>query len=241
MRRFFIMNNDLVSIIIPTYNEKDNLLLLIPVIEDIKSKINRYQFEIVIVDDDSPDKTGHEIKKAFDYPWVKVIIRKNNTGLATAIKDGIEASRGSIIVGMDADFNHDPHLLPELLEKLQDHDLVVASRFMKKGGMDNKFRFVSTMIFNLMLKILFNFPLTDNASGYYAIRKNDLIKLGLEKIYQGYGEYHLRLVYLAKKAGYRLKEIPVYYKKRPYGRSKSKLFTMAKDYFLVAAKLRFDL
>lgn len=233
------MKKQVVSIIIPTYNEKENITLLIPVIKEIAKIVKGYTFEIVVVDDDSPDKTGYEAKRKFKPPSVRTFIRKINDGLAGAIKGGIEKSKGEVIIGMDADFNHDPQIIPQILEKLKNYDLVIASRFIKGGGMDDKFRYFSTRIFNFILRFFFGFPITDNASGYYAIRRRDLLKLGLDNMYFGYGEYHLRLVYFAKKAGLRIKEVPVYYKKRPYGQSKSKLLLMAKDYFKEAIRLRF--
>ena len=233
------MRRQKVSIVIPTYNEKENILILIPEIQKIFQGLANYQPEVVIVDDNSPDKTGYEAQKKFKPPGIRVYIRKIERGLASAIKLGIEKSSGDIIVGMDADFNHDPKIIPNLLKKLETSKIVVASRFIKGGGMDDKLRFWGTKIFNLILRLFFGFPSSDNASGYYAIKRENLIELGLDKIYYGYGEYHLRLVYLAKKAGYKFEETPVYYKARIYGQSKSKLFQMAKDYLREAISLSF--
>lgn len=232
------MRNQKVSIVIPTYNEKENILKLVPEIQKIFKRLANYQPEVVIVDDDSPDRTGHELKKKFKSHSVRVFIRKKEKGLASAIKLGIEKSRGEIIIGMDADFNHDPKIIPDLLKKLKIAKIVVASRFIKQGGMDDKFRYFGTKIFNLILRLFLGFPSTDNASGFYTIRKRNLVTLGLEKIYYGYGEYHLRLVYLAKQAGFKISEVPVYYKARLYGQSKSRLLEMAKDYLKEAILLR---
>ena len=234
------MRRQKVSIVIPTYNEKENILKLILEIRKIFTKLKNYKVEIVVVDDDSPDRTGYEAQKRFKSTSVKVYIRKKEKGLATAIKLGIEKSKGEIIIGMDADFNHDPKLLPFLLQKLEATDIVIASRFIKGGGMDDKPRYWGTRAFNLILRFCLGFPSTDNASGYYVIRKNDLLKLGLNKIYYGYGEYHLRLVYFAEKSNYKLAEVPVYYKARIYGQSKSKLLQMAKVYLREAISLSFS-
>jgi len=228
-----------VSIIIPTYKERENIILLLGVLE-AQSQINKdYSYEVVVVDDNSLDGTAEEVSKKFKPPFLKLIVRKGERGLGTAIGVGMASASGEVVVGMDADFNHDPGILPELIKKLEHCDLVVASRFIKGGGMDNKLRYASTKLFNFVLRIIFAFPTTDNASGYYAIRKKDLKRLNPKDIYYGYGDYHLRLVYKAKVAGYKICETPVYYKERPYGESKSKLFKMAMDYTKEAIRLRF--
>ena len=232
------MKTTTVSIVIPTYNERDNILAIIPAIKRVTSPLSRYRFEIVIVDDNSPDETGKLTKKIFSKDkMVRVFVRTNEHGLGTAIKLGIEKASGEIIIGMDADFNHDPECIPHLLEKLTGSQLAIASRFISGGGMDDHLRYYGTLLFNLLLSLLFGFPSTDNASGYYAIRKKDLEKLGLGRIYYGYGDYHLRLVYFAKSKRYKIAETPVVYQKRPFGKSKSNLLEMAVSYSQEAIRL----
>lgn len=227
----------MISIIIPTYNERENIVNLIHEIQLILSKSN-IKYEIVIVDDNSPDNTALEIKKKFNSKNIRLFVRKNIRGLASAILLGIRKSRGDIIIGMDADFNHPPEKISELIRLLSQADLVVASRFIKNGGMEDKVRYVFTYIFNLFLKYLLGFPTMDNMSGFYAVKKEILLKLPINNIYQGYGEYHLRLVYLAKKYGLRIKEIPVFYPKRRHGKSKSNFFGMFFQYLFVAFELK---
>jgi len=227
-----------VSIIIPTYNEKLNILLLI----DRIIKIIKKDFEIVIIDDNSPDKTTEEVKKYFKKKeQVKVFIRKKERDLGSAILFGIKKAKGEIIIGMDADFNHPPELIHRLIEDVKNSDLVVASRFIKGGGMEDKFRYFFTFIFNFFLKYVLDFPTMDNMSGFYAIKKEKLNLLPLKNIYHGYGEYHLRLVWYAKKADLKIKEIPVFYPKRKFGKSKSNLIKMFFNYLLVSLKLKFKL
>ena len=225
-----------VSVIIPTYNEKENIIRLIERLEEV---LNTSDFEIVIVDDNSPDGTYKEIIRKFGKrKKIKALLRKNERGLGSAILHGINNSNSGIIIGMDADFNHPPELIPHMLEEIEGNDLVVASRFIKGGGMEDKIRYFSTFIFNKFLKQILDFPTMDNMSGFYVIRKEELLKLPLEKVYKGYGEYHLRLVYLAKKSNLKIKEVPVFYKKRKYGNSKSNLPKMFFLYLKEAIKLR---
>lgn len=218
-----------ISIIIPTLNERGNVIPLVNGIIDI---INHFSFkaEIIVVDDNSIDKTEKILKESFPKnPRLRIYKRINVKGLATAILYGIKKAKGSIIIGMDADFNHPPTLIPKLIQQLETNDLVVASRFIKGGYMSNSWRYFPTLIFNLFLKYILNFPTLDNMSGYYAIRKNILFQLPIDSIYQGYGEYHLKLMYYSRKHQLQIREIPVKYGQRRYGKSKSKLI---KNFFI---------
>jgi dolichol-phosphate mannosyltransferase len=224
------------SIIIPTYNEKENVVLLISSLKEI---LKTWDFEIVIVDDNSPDGTHKEIIRKFGTDKrIKAILQKNKKGLASAILHGIKASKNEIILGMDGDFNHPPAIIPQMINELQANDFVVASRFIKGGGMEDKKRYIATYIFNKFLKHALGFPTKDNKSGFYVIKRRHLLNFPLDKVYKGYGEYHLRLVFLAKKNGLKIKEVPVFYNKRAYGDSKSNLPKMFFLYLKEAFKLR---
>ncbi len=230
------MINQGLSIVIPTFNEKHNIIGLISSIQ----KIFGYKtYEIIVIDDNSPDGTYNKIVKEFgNDKKVKTILRKNERGLGTAILRGIKSSSYPVIVGMDADFNHPPETITRLTEEIQSHDLVVASRFIKSGGMEEKKRYLPTLMFNLFLKHILRFPVSDNTSGFYAVWKNKLLKLPLDDIFRGYGEYHIRLMHYAQTNNFKITEVPVYYKKRKYGRSKSNLGKMFLGYLYCALKLR---
>ena len=163
-------------------------------------------------------------------------MRPDNHGLGLSILEGVLAARGQIIVGMDADFNHEPADLPKLISGLGDKELRVASRFVTGGGMSDQWRFWPTLGFNALFR-LFGFPIWDNTSGYYAIHRANLLSLQPEKIYYGYGDYHLRLLHAAKKEGYNITEVPTFYRPRPSGQSKSKLLPMAVSYLKEAWRL----
>ena len=228
----------MLSIVIPTYNERENIIRLIKVLQNNLKKLKAL-YEIIIVDDNSPDDTAKAIRENLKTNKnIRIFVRKNERGLASAIYFGIKRAKGNIIVGMDADLNHPPQLIPKLIEELGSTDLIVASRFIPGGGMEDKARYLFTYIFNLFLKYFLRFPTMDNMSGFYAIKRDTLLQLPLKEIYRGYGEYHLRLVYLAKKYGLKIKEIPVFYKKRTYGKSKTSLFKMFFIYLWIALNLR---
>jgi len=229
----------LVSIILPTYNETESIFILIKRIKNVFKKLNnRYIYEIIIIDDNSPDLTGYKLKERYKKDKrIKIFIRKKIRGLGTAIGYGVKKATGSIIIGMDADGNHPPEKIPPMLAKLKNYDLIVGSRFIKGGGGEDWKRQYGSLVFNFLLRIL-GFPIWDNTSGFYAISRVKLGKLGLNKIYYGYGDYHLRLVYFAKLIGYKSCEVPVFYYKRLGGESKSKLAEMLIKYFKEALKLR---
>jgi len=229
---------DTVSVILPTFNEKE---AIVPHAEHVSRVLTNagYKHEVLVVDDDSPDGTAEVVREAGKKNKnIKIMVRKSNHGLGLSIGDGMRAAKGTIVVEMDADGNHDPEDLPNMLNNLKgDVKLVIASRFKGDGGMKG-WRMLPTFLFNAMFR-LFGLPIWDNTSGYYAIHKTDLERLGLKKIYYGYGDYHLRLVFYAAKAGYKMIEVPTTYQARLGGASKSKLLKMAVEYTKEAFRLRF--
>lgn len=231
------MKKPLVSIVIPSYNERKNLLVLIPKIIAVFRMMPTWQYEIVVVDDNSPDGSADAVRRKFR-DRVRVIRRGGTRDLGRSIAQGIYASAGSILIGMDADGNHDPACIPILLERLHSADMVVASRFVRGGGMADRARFIGSALLNAAFRFFLGFPVRDNTSGYYAISRKRLMQLGVRDIYYGYGEYHMRLVWRAKQHGLILAEVPVFYQSRRYGESKSHLFAMIIPYCMAAVSLR---
>ena len=230
------MTHPTLSIILPTYNESHSI---VNVINAIHRACSHLSHEIIVVDDHSPDGTAQIVQKTFAKArWAQCFLHPGKQGLGLSILYGIKQSRGRIIIGMDSDGNHDPKVIPLLLTKLKNADLVVASRFIKGGGMHEPTRYYLSLWFNYLLRFVFKFPITDNTSGFYAIRRKTLEKLNPPSIYYDYGEYHLRLVWATFVLGLTLKEIPVYYGKRTGGISKSKLFPMMVSYIREAVRLK---
>ena len=124
-----------ISIIIPTYNEKDNIT---PLLSRVAQALSGYDYEILIVDDGSKDGTIELASElAFKYP-VKVVVRRGERGLATAVVHGLKSAAGQIIGVMDADLQHPPEVIPDLIKAIQDGaDMVVASRYIPGGGCPN--------------------------------------------------------------------------------------------------------
>ena len=124
--------NKAISIIIPTYNEKDNI---IPLVERIGHALSNYDYEVVFVDDSSRDGTAElAIALSPKYP-VKVMVRQNKRGLASAVVDGLSQATGQIVGVMDADLQHPPEVIPDLLREIKGGaDIAIASRYVKGGG-----------------------------------------------------------------------------------------------------------
>ena len=227
------------SIILPTYNESGNIIELVEILRDTLAK-KKISGEIIIVDDNSPDKTGVLAQKYFSHiPEVRVLIRKKIRGLATAIRHGIESAVGEVIVVMDTDFNHNPNLVPKLIDKCSKYDFVIGSRFVKGGGMADKTREKLSYLFNLLIRLILSNPIHDNLSGFFAIRRSRLEELNWDKIFYGYGDFFIRLIYFAKLQDCSFFEVPSFYNHRVYGESKSQFFQMFKDYLNSTLSLRF--
>ena len=228
------------SVILPTYNESGNIVKLVEKIRHSLA-LAKISHEVILVDDNSPDQTGLLAQKYFSkVPEVRVIIRKKEKGLATAIRHGIEMAVGDVIVVMDTDFNHEPELVPQLVTQCDHYDMAIGSRFVRGGGMANKTRETLSYLFNILVRLILQSPVHDNLIGFFACRMTALEKVDFNKIFFGYGDYFIRLIYLVKKQGGSFTELPSLYQERTYGSSKSQFLVMFRDYLATTIKLRLD-
>lgn len=227
------------SVILPTYNEKDNIVTLINVIKKILKNID---FEIIVVDDNSFDKTGLICKKIYskNKNKIKIIINKTRLGLSKSIYKGIVHSTKDIILVMDTDFTHNPNLILKMLKFIRNNHIVSGSRYCKGGKMEDFIHSQLSFYYNKILKFILKTKVHDNLGGFFCIKKIHLKVLPTSKIFFGYGEYFFRLLYFAKKKNFLILEIPTIYKKRTKGRSKSRFIHMFFNYFFEALKLRIN-
>jgi dolichol-phosphate mannosyltransferase len=225
------------SIIIPTYNEEKNISRLIKYLVE---NIIEWDYEIIIVDDDSTDDTPKIIDKLAMSDRIITLHRKGIKGIFSAIKDGIILSNNDIVVIMDADFSHPPEIIPKLLKYIKDYDIVSASRFIQSGGVEAPLlRKYGTIFLNKFIRIIMGLKLTDYTGGFHAIKKSKFNQLNF-KYNTVWGEFDMELFYLAHKKNLKIKEIPFVYRFREEGHSKSEnLFKYAWIYFLRALQLRF--
>lgn len=214
-----------VSVILPTYNEFGNIGSLIG---EVLSYLPG-DSEIIVVDDDSPDRTW-EVAAEWGQKDSRVLLvrRIGRRGLTTALQEGFARSRGQVIFWMDCDFSHPPNKIPEMIEKLEQFDVVVASRYIPGGeerGHSRLGSFLSRVICSLSSLVL-SPAIKDYTSGYVGLRRPVLEAIPFRG---DYGEYCIDLLYRAHTRGYRIVEIP--YRCLPRRSGESKTATRFSGYF----------
>jgi len=206
------------SVISPTYNESENVGLLIAALEQT---LQGMDYEIVISDDDSPDLTWAHVEEiAKRNPRVRALRRTSNHGLGASVVDGFSLARGEVMACIDADLQHDPGILPKMLEEFdQGADLVVATRYMPGGGTTNwnPFRRFASWIATQMARLLLGVPLLDPMSGYFMLRQKDFLRVRNELDGQG---FKILLEIVAHMAPRSLREVPYTFRPRVAGQSK---------------------
>jgi dolichol-phosphate mannosyltransferase len=205
------------SIIIPTYNERENIVTLV---ENIRKQLTGHNYEIIIVDDNSPDGTGIIADRlAKKYRNIKVLHRPHKMGLASAIVDGLSKAEGNMISVLDADLQHPPSLLPKMIRKLKEGaDIVIASRYVAGGKMEgwNVWRKIVSRTAIALAHLLLpkTRKIKDPGSGYFSFRKSvvtgEMKPLG----------YKFLLELLTKGKYNLVSEIPFTFKPRVRGKSK---------------------
>ena len=217
------------SVILPTFNESENI---IPLIEAISKNLREINYEIIICDDNSPDGTGLLTQKTYrgQTSCVRTIIRKKDKGLARSVLEGIKQARGNLIAVMDTDFNHNPDKLPQMYRLIRKTDIIVGSRYVKGGGMENRWRNLLSLLYNRLIRFILKLPVYDNLSGFFMFKKSKLKPLLRPDIFCGYGDYFIRLLFEAKKRKLLIREIPVFYPNRLHGSSKSRFLGILVQY-----------
>ncbi|MCS7099177.1 MAG: glycosyltransferase family 2 protein [Sulfolobales archaeon] len=208
-----------VSIVIPTYNERENIARLIKVLHDLMVE-NGFSYEIVVVDDNSPDGTADAVRAAQNHYNVKLIVRPGKMGLASAVLEGFRAARGSLLAVMDADFQHPPEALPEMLKKaLGECDVVVGSRYVRGGstrGWSPPRKIISRGA-DLIAKVLLpkTRKIKDTMSGYFVLRREVIDGVSLDP--RG---FKILLEVLVKGRYRKACEHPIEFRARVWGKSK---------------------
>jgi len=204
-----------VSIVLATYNERENIL---DTIRSIFEHVND-PAEVIVVDDDSADKTWQLVEELKD-PRVKLIRRVDTRGLASAFNRGIIESRGAVVGWMDADMCMPPSLLPEMIGKLDQYDIVVGSRY-APGGVDDRaaLRVISSKLINGLAGLVLGYGIKDYDSGFVVLKRSVFDKVSI--IPTGYGAYFMEFLYTCRKKGLTVYEIPYVFRDRAKGISKS--------------------
>lgn len=209
------------TVVIPTYNERDNIGTLLPRI------LEQPRFRVLVVDDNSPDGTAAVVAAiAETQPRVGLLSRPGKLGLGTAYIDGFRralAEGAAYICEMDADFSHDPSYLPVLLDAAETrYDLVLGSRYVRGGGTTDWGlpRRIISIGGNLYARTILGLPVMDATGGFRCYRRRVLEAIDLDGIHSNGYSFQIELVYRTMRAGFRIGEVPIIFPDRRVGQSK---------------------
>lgn len=216
-----------ITIIIPTYNEAENLLSLVSALLSLPLD----KLKILIVDDNSPDGTGHiaESLAEKNQGQLSVIHRSGKFGLRTAYEEGIKwaLAEGAEAIGqMDADFSHDPSRLVEMAAALENADVVLGSRYIQGGSVDDNWplwRKWLSAFGNFYARRILDIPMRDITTGYRLWRRETLIGMPLERIKSTGYVYLVEMAYIAYILEYKFGQVPIHFSDRRGGKSKMSL------------------
>ncbi len=230
-------------IVIPTYNEKDTIPLIIGKIFacDLSSFVS--ELHILVVDDNSPDGTGQVVKQlqASD-PRIYLLERAEKQGLGKAYVAGFRFAlekRYDYIMEMDADLSHDPVYLKDFFEKIQTHDLVVGSRYVKGVNVINwpLSRLLISYFGNMYARIVTGIPVRDATSGFKCFRAKVLQAIDLNRVSASGYSFQIEMNYRAWKLGFKICETSIIFYDRTIGSSKMSA-NIVKEGLLLVWKLK---
>ncbi len=215
-------------VVIPTYNEAENVPKLIGEL----FALGIPGLGILIVDDNSPDGTGEIAEEiAARHPGIVHVIRRpGKMGLGTAYVTGFRYAldQGArYIIQMDADFSHSPSYIPAMLEKIRECDVVIGSRYVPGGKVDEHWglnrAFLSWWANNIYVPLILRTRIRDATSGFRCYRREVLESIDLSRIRSNGYVFQVEMAYLCEKLGFRVVEIPIYFEDRRIGKSKMDL------------------
>ena len=224
-----------ITTVIPTYNEAANLPQLVSALFSLHVDLH-----VLVVDDNSPDGTGRiadELASRNDR--VQVLHRTGKLGLRSAYLDGFRHAldeKGDAVLQMDADFSHDPKKIPEMMRKLELCDLVLGSRYVTGGAVDDQWplwRRSLSAFGNLYARAILNLPQHDVTTGYRLWRKETLAGLPFDRIQSNGYIFLVEMAYLAHCLEYKIGEVPIYFADRRWGKSKMSLKIQAEAAFRI--------
>ncbi|MCG6959906.1 polyprenol monophosphomannose synthase [bacterium BMS3Abin03] len=215
------MEKKKILIIIPTYNELENLPKLIP---EVLSK--NENIDILIVDDNSPDGTADFVQdEAKKNSRIKLIKREKKMGLGTAYIDGFKfalQNNYDYIFEMDADFSHNPKMIPKFLKEIKKYDLVLGSRYKEGVNVANwpMSRLMLSMFANIYSRVITGLPVHDATGGYKCFRKEVLEAINLDEVKSNGYAFQIEMTFKAWKKGFKIKELSIIFIDRVKGKSK---------------------
>lgn len=233
------MENKKALIIIPTYDELENLPKLLP---EVLSKDEN--IAVLIVDDSSPDGTADWVKKeAEKNPRIKLIKREKKMGLGTAYIAGFKYALDNnydYIFEMDADFSHDPDEIQNFLNEIKTYDLVLGSRYKEGVNVINwpMRRLMLSLFANMYTRVITGLPVRDATSGFKCFRKEVLQAIDLDTVKSNGYAFQIEMTFKAWKKGFKIKELSIVFTDRVKGTSKMSK-KIVREAIVMVWKLRF--
>lgn len=206
------------SVILPTYNE---CTVIVGVVREILDAVP--DADVLVVDDDSPDRTWEAVAEAFAGDRrARVLHRVGRRGLPSALAEGIAATNGEVVVWLDADGSMPAEVIPRLVAALQEADVVAASRYAAGGtdARDSRLRILASRAINRLGTLCLGGPVRDWTTGFVAVRRAALDRVPLRPHYV-YGDYCIDFLYRACRAGLRVVELPYACVERRAGQTKT--------------------
>ena len=208
-------------VIIPTYNELENVQGIVP---DVLRQDAR--LEVLVVDDNSPDGTAGAVKKMMESESrIHLLERERKMGLGTAYVAGFKyaiANNFDYVFEMDADFSHDPNLLPEFLKAIEVYDLVLGSRYIRGVNVINwpMKRLLLSYYANVYTRLVTGLPVRDATGGFKCFRTEVLKAINLDAVRSNGYAFQIEMSFKAYRKGFRVHEIPIIFMDRRVGVSK---------------------
>jgi dolichol-phosphate mannosyltransferase len=215
-------DSERILVIIPTYNEADNLPRIVPAVLEQDVRI-----QVLVVDDASPDGTGQIADQmAAQDPRIRVLHRLGKEGLGRAYLAGFGYALENgfdIVFEMDADFSHPPHALPELIEKFSQADVVIGSRYVDGRVTVSNWpmtRLLISYFGSRYARVITGMPVRDGTGGFNGWTREVLESVGLDRVRSNGYAFQIELKFRAYRAGFRLVESPILFTERDTGESK---------------------
>lgn len=225
----------IITIIIPTYNERENIEELIKRIFKVVKK-EKLNLEVIVVDDGSNDGTPEIVMLLSKKYKIKLLERVKKLGLISAALDGLKLAKGNTIGVMDSDLAHPPEKIPEFLKELKNNDIVIASRYIKDAGIKkwSLYRIVISWGATLIARLFLNVKVKDPMSGFFFLKREIIEKTKFES-----DGFKILLNILVKNKNKKVKEVPYTFIERKKGKSKLG-FREIINYLITVLRLKMD-
>ncbi len=231
----------MISIITPTYNEKDGIEHFVASVSQTMKGLNQ-PFEIVVVDDNSPDGTADlVIRLRSKYPQLNLLKRAGKLGIGSAYFDGFAKAKGDFLIGIDADLSPGVEVLPLFVERLKAGDgMVIGSRYLRKSRTVGVglYKANGSRVFNIFTRIVLGVPASDITHSNRAMTKKCFEAIAPKIKTKDHPSFFVECSFWAKKLGFRISEVPITFTERTTGRSKLNINKGLRNALKTIAKLR---